>query len=661
MNTVSARIDSFLLRPLAALRTALLASVESLLVRELFKHVGGPARLVLAQVVPRVAHQHVRQAAHRARVARELALDAPRHPAGLGHLGRAAPRHLPQEVGGEAVGKTQVQLAADHQDAEVVGDLGQLGQLGRAHVVDERPRDCRRSAREGGVADVQGHADVAVLGEVLVTVVLGAVPQQVVGDGVETRVCGGDGAATLVLRQLPGLVPAAQLDQLDLARRHSPHLVALCLVHDAQLVSHLALVDLALGLHQRVDDDEALEVEGGAVRVQDLVCEGRRHLTAVRLAGNVQVPAALPGEHDEELAERLDQRTRHLPHVPRQTVVAAGEAVARAHGVVEVQHGMRARPRTAASPELHGAWVDLVRAVLQEHGPHHAGPGAALQPDDQGRRLAARLGPEEPEEEVRVVLLVDGEEAREARAARRQHGGHRGPPPGLRRVTRLQEGGEAQGQFDGGFCGCGRGRPAVHGIHHDQGPVHRQALPQRQQQQQAPRHVAGARGGSHSKTITRRAAAPLGCRSGQRNCSHDALTSHLTSRAGGAPLQLLSPSSSAGARGVNVDKQYSVLDWCSARDLPAGGGPALSPPSPAQYLTLSDTLCSARALSLHVYPRLRQLNFGALLPRHLSTALRARSRHCTCALRADCARWREKGRGALARGPTEALAQVQRP
>ncbi|KAK3930605.1 Cadherin EGF LAG seven-pass G-type receptor 3 [Frankliniella fusca] len=134
----------------------------------------------------------------------------------------------------------------------------------------------------------------------------------VVAEGREARVLRGDGAAALVLGQLPGLVPVALLDQLDLARGQGAHLVAPLLVHDAQLVGHLALVHLALGLDQRVDDDEALEAERAVavVRVQDLVRQGRGHLAAVRLTGDVQVTAPLPREHDEELAEGLDQRAQ---------------------------------------------------------------------------------------------------------------------------------------------------------------------------------------------------------------------------------------------------------------------------------------------------------------------------------------------------------------
>jgi len=90
------------------------------------------------------------------------------------------------------------------------------------------------------------------------------------------------------------------------------------------------------------------------------------------------------------------------------TRLVAGEAVPRAHRVVQVQHRVGGHPRVVAQLEP-VALAHRERTVFVEHGVQAGRAGAALQPQHDGRVFGARHGREEPEEHVGTVRLVHGQ------------------------------------------------------------------------------------------------------------------------------------------------------------------------------------------------------------------------------------------------------------
>jgi len=90
------------------------------------------------------------------------------------------------------------------------------------------------------------------------------------------------------------------------------------------------------------------------------------------------------------------------------TCFVAGEAIPRAHRVVQVQNRVGGHPRVVAQLEPMGLG-HRERAVFVEHGVQAGHTRPALQPQHDGRVLGAVHGREEPEEHVGTVHFVHGQ------------------------------------------------------------------------------------------------------------------------------------------------------------------------------------------------------------------------------------------------------------
>jgi len=180
------------------------------------------------------------------------------------------------------------------------------------------------------------------------------------------------------------------------------------------LVQVFAVHKLVDGVDQTVADGQPLEVDldrrMGVVQV-DGVRYGRHVLAGVRLAGHVEIVVRVLVEQREELYQRVVHVEADGRLAGAVAVVVAGEAEARAHRIVHVQHRVRGRPRVVAQLQP-VALAHRERAVLVEHGVQAGRARAALQPQQHGRGVRADRGREEPEEHVGTVPFVHGQVTR---------------------------------------------------------------------------------------------------------------------------------------------------------------------------------------------------------------------------------------------------------
>jgi len=136
------------------------------------------------------------------------------------------------------------------------------------------------------------------------------------------------------------------------------------------LVQVFTVYQLVDGIDQTVADSQSLEVNldfcSGVIQM-DGVRHGRHVLTRVRLTGHVEIVVLVLVEQREELHQgvvRVETDGRLIGAV---SCFVAGEAVPRAHRIVQVQHRVGGHPRVVTQLEpvglSHREWT-----VFVEHG-----------------------------------------------------------------------------------------------------------------------------------------------------------------------------------------------------------------------------------------------------------------------------------------------------
>lgn len=185
--------------------------------------------------------------------------------------------------------------------------------------------------------------------------------------------------------------------------------------------------DLDDGVNPAVADGETLEGDGhgravvggllggacgdGGVLLVDLVTDGRHVVSAVALAGDVQVGLQDVREHLVELLQERVEVVGDLVLVGDIALAGAGVGEASSDGVVDEEHVVLVVPRVGVGDEVE-VGVDVEGSHLDEHAEQGGAAGPTLQPDEGRGAGVAVLGREVPEEHVVVGLRggVRGEE-----------------------------------------------------------------------------------------------------------------------------------------------------------------------------------------------------------------------------------------------------------